>query len=173
MKLASQFISSDINHSCQRFLSIFFKRPQKMFCKSFFFSGRKQNSLSAHTEGLGRAQPCKEKRKSQNRNVLCSVVHVDQCFCLSYRMWKGFYQLWCCDPFTGFCLNIAPKPACLSLHCHSPPQKYNPPPPPPWPRHLSRRSVSHKWTHACTCAPRAAQKYLCSKKGSNVSRLLM
>lgn len=41
-------------------------------------------------ERLWRAPQCKENQKSQNRNVLCSVVHVEQCYCLSYRMWKGF-----------------------------------------------------------------------------------
>lgn len=92
-----------------------------------------QKSILPHClhkwECLWRTQQCKENQKSQNSNVLCSVVDVKQCYCLSYRMWKGIS---CVVPVLIFLqdshsilssLNKGPYSVCLSQHCHSPPQK--------------------------------------------------
>lgn len=70
---------------------------------------------------------CKENQKSQNGNVQCSVVHVNQCYCLSYRMWKGFIScvvlihlqdsVWIKFPILSVSLYTA-----ISPHLRSPPQ---------------------------------------------------
>lgn len=72
----------------------------------------------------------KENQNSRNRNVLCSVVDVKQYYCLSYRMWKGTIRcvvpvLICSQDSHSILSSLSKGPysVCLSLHCHSPPQK--------------------------------------------------
>lgn len=75
---------------------------------------------------------------SHSRIVLCRVAHVQQCYCLSYRMWKGFYSLFCSDPFAGFCWKGSRNCLPLSTLPLPPPQKYNPSAPPHPPRRSSQ-----------------------------------
>lgn len=132
--------------------------------------------LAALTNGsVSKDRWCKENQNSRNRNVLCSVVDVKQYYCLSYRMWKGTIR--CVVPVLIYSqdshsilssLSKGPYSVCLSLHCHSPPQKSpkfqlnSPSPSPMVESHLSWSL----WAISCQrMSFRAIQNYLCSEKG--------
>lgn len=125
----------------------------------------------------------KENQNSRNRNVLCSVVDVKQYYCLSYRMWKGTIR--CVVPVLIYSqdshsilssLSKGPYSVCLSLHCHSPPQKspkfpvWLPLPPP----RSSPIWVGHCGLFLANTCPSGPFKTICAvKKGSNLSIILL
>lgn len=125
-----------------------------------------------------------KRTKSPRREMCYRVVHIKQCYCLSYRMWKGFIGCVALIRLQDFVWKEF-LVLSVSLYTVIPPFRrplklqYDPQPPHGWAltgfmlvfvgHNLSRWSImpwATSCTHACTSAPpRSTQNYLCSEKG--------